>query len=70
MKIGYFIRNYVLDDGYGKPLMAGGVKVVSQHVKLLNEIKEYFSKLWEKYLPYYKRILFDSDGAGTGSPPP
>jgi len=37
MKIGYFIRNYVLEDGYGKPAMAGGVKVVSQHVKILNE---------------------------------
>lgn len=38
MKIGYFIRNYVLEDGYGKPAMVGGVKVVSQHVKLLNEM--------------------------------
>ncbi len=38
MKIGYFIRNYVLEDGYGKPAMVGGVKVISQHVKLLNEM--------------------------------
>jgi len=38
MKIGYFIRNYVLEDAYGKPAMVGGVKVVSQHVKLLNEM--------------------------------
>jgi len=38
MKIGYFIRNYVLEDRYGNPAAAGGVKVVSQHVKLLNEM--------------------------------
>ncbi len=38
MKIGYFIRNYVLDDGYGKSAVSGGVKVVSQHVKLLHEM--------------------------------
>ncbi len=38
MKIGYFIRNYVLDDGYGRPAVSGGVKVVSQHVKLLQEM--------------------------------
>jgi glycosyltransferase involved in cell wall biosynthesis len=38
MKIGYFIRNYVLEDANGKPAMVGGVKVVSQHVKLLNEM--------------------------------
>jgi len=38
MKIGYFIRNYVLEDRYGKSAISGGVKVVSQHVKLLNEM--------------------------------
>jgi len=38
MKIGYFIRNYVLEDRYGKSSISGGVKVVSQHVKLLNEM--------------------------------
>jgi glycosyltransferase involved in cell wall biosynthesis len=38
MKIGYFIRNYVLRDSAGKPSFSGGVKVVSQHVKMLNEI--------------------------------
>ena len=38
MKIGYFIRNYVLEDSYGKSAISGGVKVVSQHVKLLNEM--------------------------------
>jgi len=38
MKIGYFIRNYVLKDSYGKSAISGGVKVVSQHVKLLNEM--------------------------------
>ena len=38
MKIGYFIRNYVLKDGYGKSAVSGGVKVVSQHVKLLHEM--------------------------------
>jgi glycosyltransferase involved in cell wall biosynthesis len=38
MKIGYFIRNYAVKDRYGKPAISGGVKVFSQHVKLLNEI--------------------------------
>jgi glycosyltransferase involved in cell wall biosynthesis len=38
MKIGYFIRNYVLKDSYGTPTISGGGKVVSQHVKLLNEM--------------------------------
>jgi len=38
MRIGYFIRNYVLEDGYGKSAVSGGVKVVSQHVKLLHEV--------------------------------
>jgi glycosyltransferase involved in cell wall biosynthesis len=38
MKIGYFIRNYVLEDGYGKSAISGGVKVVSQHVKLIHEM--------------------------------
>jgi glycosyltransferase involved in cell wall biosynthesis len=38
MKVGYFVRNYVLDDGYGRPAVSGGVKVVSQHVKILNEM--------------------------------
>lgn len=38
MRIGYYIRNYVLRGGDGKPTISGGVKVVSQHVKLLNEI--------------------------------
>jgi len=30
-------------------------------LKLLNNIKEYFSKLWNKYSSYYKRILFELD---------
>src|SRR4030067_789064 len=38
MRIGYFIRNYVLSDGFGKSAISGGVKVVSQHVKLLNQM--------------------------------
>jgi glycosyltransferase involved in cell wall biosynthesis len=38
MKIAYFIRNYVLEDGYGKSAVSGGVKVISQHVKLLHEM--------------------------------
>lgn len=38
MKIGYYIRNYVLKDEYGRPAISGGVKVVSQHVKILNEL--------------------------------
>ncbi len=37
MRVGYFIRNYVLRGSDGKPAISGGVKVVSQHVKLLNE---------------------------------
>jgi len=37
MRIGYFIKNYVLKGSDGKPAISGGVKVVSQHVKLLNE---------------------------------
>jgi glycosyltransferase involved in cell wall biosynthesis len=38
MKIGYYVRNYVLRGANGKPAFSGGVKVVSQHVKLLNEM--------------------------------
>ncbi len=38
MRIGYFIRNYVLKGSDGRPAISGGVKVVSQHVKLLNEM--------------------------------
>ena len=38
MKIGYFIRSYVLEDRCGKPAFSGGAKVVSQHVKILNEM--------------------------------
>ncbi len=38
MKIGYFIKDYVLKDRYGKLATSGGVKVVSQHVKILNEM--------------------------------
>ena len=30
-------------------------------LKLLDEIREYFSKLWEKYLPHYNRRLFEID---------
>jgi len=37
MRIGYFIRNYVLRGSDGKPAISGGVKVVSQHVKMLDE---------------------------------
>jgi glycosyltransferase involved in cell wall biosynthesis len=50
MKIGYFIRNYVLEDSFGKPAFSGGVKIVSQHVKLLNEIG-YETLLITKNLP-------------------
>lgn len=38
MRIGYFIRNYVVEDQDGKIAISGGVKVVSQHVKMLNEL--------------------------------
>jgi glycosyltransferase involved in cell wall biosynthesis len=38
MRIGYFIRNYVLRGSDGKPAISGGVKVISQHVKMLNEV--------------------------------
>lgn len=37
MKIGYYLRNYVLKDEDGRPAISGGVKVVSQHVKMLND---------------------------------
>ena len=37
MKIGYFIRNYVLRDRHGKVAMVGGVKVISQHVRMLKQ---------------------------------
>jgi pyruvate carboxylase subunit B len=30
-------------------------------LKLLNKLKEYFSRLWEKYVSYYKRVLFEMD---------
>jgi len=30
-------------------------------LKLLNDLKEYFSKLWEKYLSHYNRILLELD---------
>jgi pyruvate carboxylase subunit B len=30
-------------------------------LKLLNEIKEYFSKLWDKYSSHYNRTLFELD---------
>lgn len=37
MRIGYYIRNYVLKGQDGKPAISGGVKVISQHVKMLNQ---------------------------------
>ncbi len=37
MKIGYYIRNYVLRDKHGKVAMVGGVKVISQHVRMLKQ---------------------------------
>lgn len=37
MRIGYYIRNYVVKGFDGKPAISGGVKVISQHVKILNE---------------------------------
>lgn len=30
-------------------------------LKLLNEIKGYFSKLWDRYSSYYNRVLFELD---------
>ncbi len=50
MKIGYFIRSYVVRDQHGKPAFSGGIKIVSQHVKLLNEAG-YETLLITKYLP-------------------
>jgi hypothetical protein len=38
LRIGYFIRDYVFKDPSGKLAMSGGVKVFSQHVRLLNEM--------------------------------
>jgi glycosyltransferase involved in cell wall biosynthesis len=37
VKIGYYIRNYVFKDRDGKVAMGGGVKVISQHVRMLKE---------------------------------
>jgi glycosyltransferase involved in cell wall biosynthesis len=50
MRIGYFIRTYVGKDREGKPGFSGGIKIVSQHVKLLNELG-YETLLITKYLP-------------------
>lgn len=50
MKIGYFVRTYVVKDREGKPGFSGGIKIVSQHVKLLNEVG-YETLLITKYLP-------------------
>ncbi len=38
MKIGYYIRNYVLRDEHGKVAMVGGVKIISQHVRMLKQM--------------------------------
>lgn len=38
MRIGYYIRDYVVKDNNGSPAISGGVKVVSQHVKILREL--------------------------------
>ncbi|MCX8119211.1 MAG: hypothetical protein N3G78_14935, partial [Desulfobacterota bacterium] len=37
MRVGYYIRNYVVRGVDGRPAVSGGVKVISQHVKMLNE---------------------------------
>jgi glycosyltransferase involved in cell wall biosynthesis len=50
MRIGYFVRTYVGKDREGKPGFSGGIKIVSQHVKLLNEMG-YETLLITKYLP-------------------
>jgi glycosyltransferase involved in cell wall biosynthesis len=49
MRIGYFVRTYVGKDREGKPGFSGGIKIVSQHVKLLNEMG-YETLLITKYL--------------------
>jgi len=50
MRIGYFVRTYVGKDREGKPGFSGGIKIISQHVKLLNEVG-YETLLITKYLP-------------------
>ena len=50
MKIGYFIRTYVGKDTEGKPGFSGGIKIFSQHVKLLNGMG-YETLLITRYLP-------------------
>jgi glycosyltransferase involved in cell wall biosynthesis len=50
MRIGYFIRTYVGRDREGKPGFSGGIKIVSQHVKILNEMG-YETLLITKNLP-------------------
>ena len=49
MRIGYIVRTYVGKDREGKPGFSGGIKIVSQHVKLLNEMG-YETLLITKYL--------------------
>jgi glycosyltransferase involved in cell wall biosynthesis len=70
MRIGYFVRTYVGKDREGKPGFSGGIKIVSQHVKILNEMG-YETLLITKYLPadlnlaelnlYEKPIVLKSD---------
>ena len=50
MRIGYFVRTYVGRDREGKAGFSGGIKIVSQHVKLLNEMG-YEALLITKYVP-------------------
>lgn len=50
MRIGYFVRTYVGRDREGKPGFSGGIKTVSQHVKLLNQMG-CETLLITKYLP-------------------
>ena len=70
MRIGYFVRTYVGKDREGKAAFSGGIKIVSQHVKILNEMG-YETLLITKNLPvdlnlaelnlYEKPIVVKSD---------
>jgi glycosyltransferase involved in cell wall biosynthesis len=73
MRIGYFIRDYVFKDSSGKLAMSGGVKMFSQHVRILKEIGfEAFVIArragegvdWESLDVYEKPVMIQDDDLG------
>lgn len=62
MRIGYYIRNYVLKGQDGKPAISGGVKVISQHVKMLNQANIealLFTRKVETNIPLSELNMYD-----------